>query len=50
MILNESEFKRQMKKKEFSNVYVIYGEEKVLGKGIYKAVSKSNYGGRTTWI
>ena len=27
MILNESEFKRQMKKKEFSNVYVIYGED-----------------------
>ena len=32
MVLNESEFKRQIKKKEFSNVYLIYGEEKFLVK------------------
>ena len=44
MILNESEFKRQMKKKEFSNVYVIYGEEKFLIKIYTKQLVKAIMG------
>lgn len=44
MILNESEFKRQMKKKEFSNVYVIYGEEKFLVKVYTKQLVKAIMG------
>ena len=44
MILNESEFKRQIKKKEFSNVYLIYGEEKFLVKVYTKQLVKAIMG------
>lgn len=44
MILKESEFKKHIKSKEFSNVYVIYGEEKFLVKVYSNQLIKSMMG------